>query len=216
MEEQWKPVVGFEGLYEVSDQGRVRSTPREVRFRRKNRASYIKLKAGTILKNCVTHHGYARVGLTNVAKDGYAKVHTKVVHKLVMEAFVGPSHKGIEIDHLNRNKMDARLCNLEYVTKRENINRGLSGRLKYNKSCSLSGVKVCRKSGKYISRKTWTLNCKTEHFHLGTYDTPEEAHAAYLSTTYEQAVLLKAERDKDPTGAFGRLNWNRGKPSIKI
>jgi len=158
--------------------------------------------------------GYACVELHDIRVNVDGKKISKKVHILVMEAFIGVRSNGYHIDHINGNKMDARLCNLEYVTPRENYARGRAGDQRPNKSCNLRGVRKCKKSGKYIAGKAWGRNGKTERYHLGTYETPEEAHEAYMNTTYEQAKAMKEERANDPLRAFGRINWkleNKGK-----
>lgn len=101
--ELWRAVVGYEGFYEVSDQGRVRSVPR-----RKTR--------GRILKQILSTTGYPQVTLS---KESVAR--PKKVHLLVMAAFVGPRPEGLEIRHLSGIKTDNRVINLQYGTHSENM-----------------------------------------------------------------------------------------------
>ena len=110
-EEVWRDVKGYEGLYQVSNMGRVKSLGRKDRFGR-----VIKER---ILEPAVTHNGYLRVGLH---VDGKRKMLR--VHRLVCEAFhENPDNKS-EVNHVNENKTDNRACNLEWSTRRENINHG--------------------------------------------------------------------------------------------
>jgi hypothetical protein len=102
-EEQWRPVVGYEGLYEVSDQGRVRTT------RRKGSAGGLR----KLHTNKAT--GYVALGL---CREG--QMATKTVHNLVMEAFIGPCPEGQEIRHLDGNPANPQLDNLAYGTSYEN------------------------------------------------------------------------------------------------
>ena len=95
--EKWLPVVYFEGLYEVSDLGRVRSV-------RRNRL--MKLEGVK---------GYRRVMLS---VDGVTARH--FVHAMVMRAFVGPCPPGHEINHKRGDRSDNRLSMLEYVTPSQN------------------------------------------------------------------------------------------------
>lgn len=97
MNEEWKDIPNYEGLYQVSNLGRVRSKRR-------------------ILKPYVTKRGYCRVGLTRNSKTKHY-----MVHKLVMHSFIG--EKYMPIDHIDCDKTNNKLENLEYVTTRENCIR---------------------------------------------------------------------------------------------
>ena len=110
-EEVWRDVKGYEGLYQVSNMGRVKSLERKDRFGR-----VIKER---ILEPAVTHNGYLRVGLH---VDGKRKMLR--VHRLVCEAFhENPDNKS-EVNHVNEDKTDNRACNLEWSTRTENCNHG--------------------------------------------------------------------------------------------
>lgn len=102
-QEEWKPVVGYENNYEVSNLGRVRS-----QSRRGTR--------GGILKPSPDIWGYLYVGL---CKNGEKE--TCQVHQLVMESFVGRCPDGCEVDHIDWNPSNNRLDNLSYQPK--GINR---------------------------------------------------------------------------------------------
>ena len=105
MSENWKAVVGYEGLYEVSDQGRVRSLARKG------------VRQTRILKATPNNTGYPVVGLY---KHKTRKIYT--VHSLVMGSFVGPRPQGTEVCHANHDKADPRLLNLRYDTHLANMN----------------------------------------------------------------------------------------------
>jgi hypothetical protein len=111
--ECWKPVVGYEGLYEVSDGGEVRGKDREIKTNiRFNKKRIIK---GKILKKRVGTKGYFSVDL---CKEG--KVSKTNIHRIVAEAFIpNPEHKKV-VNHINGNKQDNRVSNLEWVTYQEN------------------------------------------------------------------------------------------------
>lgn len=98
----WRPVVGYPN-YEVSDDGQVRSRPRE-RTR------------GGVLKAARNRRGYWYVTLCREQDR-----HRMRVHQLVAEAFIGPRPPGQDVRHLDDNKDDNRPGNLAYGTRRENL-----------------------------------------------------------------------------------------------
>lgn len=104
--ERWLPVVGYEGLYEVSDLGRVKSLGRQVTRRR------IKER---MLKQPPDRSGYPHV---NLWKDGKPESH--YVHHLVLAAHVGPCPDGMERRHLDGDPGNSALSNLAYGTSSEN------------------------------------------------------------------------------------------------
>ena len=108
-EEVWKPVVGYEMWYEVSNQGRVRRS-----------VTITNTWAGRILHPRIHPVGYVAVFLcvANMTR-------TMTVHKLVVEAFIGPILEGMQVNHKNGKKGDNRLENLEIVTPAENIHHAL-------------------------------------------------------------------------------------------
>ncbi len=98
MTELWQPVQGYEGLYEVSDQGRVRT-----------------VATGLIRKTPVGVRGYPTVDLKN---KGHRKTFT--VHTLVLTAFVGPRPHKMECRHLDGDRENSNLSNLRWGTSSEN------------------------------------------------------------------------------------------------
>lgn len=109
--ETWRPVVGYEDLYEVSDQGRVRSLDR-VFVRTNGVPQSVK---GRVLKPGTDKDGYRTVALSRGGKAT-----TRRIHRLVLSAFVGPCPTGQEVRHLNGVPGDNRLSNLAYGTSSEN------------------------------------------------------------------------------------------------
>lgn len=100
---EWRPVVGYESNYHVSDDGRVKSLPRNT-------------TPGGLLRAAVSKNpGYPEVSLWLKGKS-----RTHKVHQLVAAAFFGPRPEGAEIRHLNGDRTDCRLGNLLYGTRAEN------------------------------------------------------------------------------------------------
>lgn len=104
--EKFKDIPGYEGLYQVSDYGAVRS-----------------MKFGKVkyLKNKKDRDGYDIIGLY---RDGKPKQFS--VHRLVWETFNGKITDGMEIDHINTIRDDNRLSNLRVVTSKENSNNPIT------------------------------------------------------------------------------------------
>ena len=113
--EIWKPISRYEGFYEVSDKGRIRSLDRLV----KGRVGNERLFPGKLLKLETTYQGYKRVRLS---REGKTKRFT--VHSLVAQEFIGDYPEGLVINHIDENKANNRVENLEYVTQKENVNHG--------------------------------------------------------------------------------------------
>lgn len=109
--ETWKPVVGYEGLYEVSDQGRVRRIPAMIETVRGPRPT-----PGRILKLGEHRDGYKKVVLSKSHRT-----RTWNVHRLVARAFLGPCPDDLVVCHINGNPSDNRPSNLRYGTASENV-----------------------------------------------------------------------------------------------
>lgn len=114
--ERWLPIPGFEGKYEVSDYGRVRSLDRIVPHKRST--ARIAMRRGKILApGRSSKYGHLKVKLGTGSKADQRSYH---VHQLVLRAFVGPMSDGMEVRHLNGIASDNRLSNLVYGTRKEN------------------------------------------------------------------------------------------------
>lgn len=118
--EIWKDIEGYEGLYQVSNLGRVRSLDRVVQ-----RSSYCsnaqERRKGRILKISHMPTGY---GFCSLSKDNTQE--TKLIHRLVAEAFMQNLNNYPCINHRNEDKTDNRVENLEWCTQKYNVNYGTS------------------------------------------------------------------------------------------
>ena len=129
--EIWKDIPNYEGLYQISNLGRVKSLER---FRKGKNGSLSSVKE-KILKPGILNSGYYIIGLT---KQSILKFY--YVHRLVWESFNGSIPEGYEINHLDEIPSNNRLSNLSLVTHKENINYGTrterSTKKRINGKCS--------------------------------------------------------------------------------
>lgn len=145
--ETWKDIAGYEGLYQISTSGRVRSLGNNG-------------KKPRIMVQEITIWGYCRVRLY----DAQHRSKHYAVHRLVAAAFIGDC-EGYDINHKNEIKTDNRLENLEIVTRRENCNYGTRNQ------------RVSRKHLKsdYIKRNKVAMCDKKTHEVLRTFSSCLEA-----------------------------------------
>ena len=118
-DEVWKDIPGYEGLYQVSNLGRVKSMSRQKKHSY-NSVAQLKEKILTPINIC----GYHRVILR---KNN--KAHNKFIHRLVAEAFIDNINNYNEVNHKDENKTNNRVDNLEWCSHKYNINYG-SGNIK--------------------------------------------------------------------------------------
>ena len=116
MEEIWKDIKGYEGCYQVSNLGRVKSLERDIHYEN----GTIKHRKERIMKP-QNLRGYNGI---NLYKENTYKV--VLVHRLVADAFMQPFEGKTEIDHINTIRSDNRVENLRWVTRKENQNNYLT------------------------------------------------------------------------------------------
>lgn len=114
MIENWKTIEGFDGYYEVSDQGRIRSLDRTILRHYKRYDKWVTWR-GRIMALHLRRDGYPIVDLYKGHKR-----YEYAVHRLVAMAFVPNPNNRPEVDHINTIRTDARACNLRWVNRSEN------------------------------------------------------------------------------------------------
>lgn len=156
MEEIWKDIPEYEGYYQVSNLGNIKSLERIILS---SKGVKIPIKE-RILKKGSSGSGYKNAFLCK--KDTQKTI---VIHKLVTLAFLGERIIGMTVDHINGVKTDNRLENLEYVTHRENIHRY---RKTKNRELPIGVIQSGIKFASYII-------VSKNKYRLGAYNTIKEA-----------------------------------------
>ena len=169
--EIWKDVIGYEGLYQVSNLGRIKSLPKQWLA---GRTGHIVTRKEKILKPVLSHNGYKFIGFWNQTN----KRHNRFVHQVVAESFLGHIRcgMGLVIDHINDNKLDNRVENLQIVTPRYNVCKTQG---KY--SSKYKGVCYNKKNKNYMS----SIKINKKQIYLGSFKTEEEAVLIYEKALYE-------------------------------
>lgn len=115
-QEKWLPVKGYEGFYEVSNMGNVRSVDRRCNGKRQGSSKMCK---GKVLNQITNYQGYKRVNLSvNQNRKAF------FVHRLVADAFVENPNKFRFVNHKDENKGNNKSENLEWCTCVYNVNYG--------------------------------------------------------------------------------------------
>ena len=163
-----KNVIGYEGVYAVSEEGRVFNLKRGVEITPHDIGGYL----------CV------KLRIDN-------KIKNYRVHRLVFEAFKGRIISNLVIDHIDGDKHNNHISNLRQISSRENTNIGILAARKNNLPI---GVRYYKKNNKYGA----SISIENENFYLGIYDTPEEAHKVYLNAfrCWRDNKIKPTKRDK--------------------
>lgn len=113
----WKPVAGYEGFYEISDLGQVKSLARVIEVVRRSAIVRQRIRE-RLMKLSADRDGYLQVTLS---RDG--AVEFRKVHHLVLSAFVGPRPDGLEAAHLDNNPANNRVANLAWIDHQSNLDQ---------------------------------------------------------------------------------------------
>lgn len=149
--ETWKPVLRYEGLYEVSDKGNVRSLARVDAAGRR--------RAGRMMKQKTSRQGYRAVGLTYPGEP--TRFH--LIHRLVLEAFDGPAPKGTVACHWDDVPGNNSLPNLRWDSPSANYDDAVrNGR---RSSVNADGVRLCKRGHELrhpnlVEKRDGTRRCR--------------------------------------------------------
>ena len=161
--EVWKDVPGYEGLYQVSDQGRVKSVGRIVYYS----DGRVYNKNSRILSNSNAGGGYTKSTLYMNEKRVILKT-----HQLVAMAFLNhiPCGHKIVVDHIDNDKKNNKLNNLQLITARENISKD-----KKNKTSKYTGVHWSKQNKKWVA----AIRIDGKQTYLGQSDCELESSKMY-------------------------------------
>lgn len=164
MEEVWKDINGYEGLYQISNLGNIRSLTRTIKWMGKN-----KTENGRMMKPVKSGCGYKYISLSKENKRTSYRVHL-----LVWDAFGNQPRNGriLQVDHIDNDKMNNSIENLRLLNNRDNASKG---KLLKEKSSQYTGVCLHKPTQKWGARIQVDGNYK----HLGLFYTQIQASLAY-------------------------------------
>lgn len=170
IEEIWKPVQGYEGAYEASNLGNVRSLNRVIHYQNGSTRN----RKGKVLKPHIDTSGYAVVYL---AVSGHQSA--KFVHTLVAKCFLPNDDPTLEVNHKDGNKSNNCVENLEWCTHRENIlhafQTGLHGKplTEHMKAIAKKGARVS------ASRSSIPVICETDGLAFASQNSADRYYGYY-------------------------------------
>jgi hypothetical protein len=172
IQEIWKEIPGYEGHYQVSNLGRVKS----IKF---NKEKIMSIHQGN-------KHGYYTVGLRNGSRKSY------LVSRLVAYAFLGLELNNIQkiVDHIDNNPLNNNLCNLQIVNQRENASKKI-----HQTSSKYIGVSWIKRDSIWYSH----IRVNNKKINLGSFNTEEQAHQAYLDALEKYNLENKYSKRKKET-----------------
>ena len=157
MNEEWKDIEGYEGLYQVSNKGRVKVLPHLV-----HRGFYTCTCQEKILTPRKKNNGYLFVGLSKGSKKSQKQ---KYIHRLVASAFIENTLSKKEVDHIDGNRQNNNVENLRWVSRIENVRNPNT----IHKSKSIVAIECWTKQGVYVGRfNTMTLASRETGVPLST------------------------------------------------
>lgn len=199
--EVWRPVKGYEGLYEVSSIGNVRSLDRHSMFG--NRYCLFK---GKPLKAYLTPKGYLSATLFKNDKGKHY-----FIHRLVAEAFIPNPNNLPYIDHINIVRDDNRVENLRWCTHKENMNNPLTRKYANikNRSKEVNEKRLATK------RKNQSYRCEIPVYYIdedGTKRIFKSMHEAQRQTHIPESYISRSIAKKMPIS--GRQWYKEEKTTV--
>lgn len=180
IQEKWKDISDYEGIYQISNYGRVRS----LLIWDVNYKNFVKRNKPKILMPTDNGNGYL---IINLSKDRKRK--SKYIHRLVAQEFIRKPLKNEVVNHKDYNKKNNRVDNLEWCTQKENISYSVINMYKQH------GTKPPKTTGEKYIRKKWnSYELSIGKKYIGNYKTLEEA---------------KNVREKVVMQIYGSVNYSK-------
>ena len=177
-DEIWKDAKNFEGYYQVSNYGRIKTIPRKVKAGTGHRIVKSKIKTPLI-----SGDGYL---ISRLYKNN--REYCVQVHQLVAFSFIGDyPHEDSVIDHIDFDKTNARLDNLRFISNRENVIRSIN---RAEKKAPL-GVYLIPAGRGRLKNNRWASSVKANNikYYLGCFETAELASQAYQQKIAELGLI---------------------------
>lgn len=173
--EIWKPIEGYDGIYEISNLGRVKSMKRYANNTGMHNKILLKEK---ILNPCKSGSGRQYLSIV-LSKQSIRK--TYLVHILVGITFLGYTpNRNTVLDHIDNNQFNNRLDNLQIISQRKNASKDKTGY-----SSKYTGVFWNKSNNKWRSK----IYYNGKHIHLGYFKSEKEAAKAYCNKLKELTKL---------------------------
>jgi hypothetical protein len=205
--EIWKDITGYNGFYQVSNLGSVKSLSR---LNDNGKRKYISKER--ILKPGKDSYGYYQVGLCKNGKQKSMKVHV-----LVAMEFLGHTPDGTHRmvpDHINDIKTDNRAENLQLITGRQNVAKS---RFNMKKSSKYTGVYWHKQNNKWVAH----IAIEGKRNHLGLFENELDAHEAYqkalkMYNDGDLSFIKIRKKSSQYKGVSWKKDMNKWVAQIKI
>ena len=192
-QEIWRPVVGYEGVYEVSNKGRIKSLERIVNT--KNR----KIHKRESIRNLKIHDGYYYITL---AKN--SKRETLAVHRIVAMAFLDKPNGKNHIDHINTNRLDNRVENLKWCTRLENARNPITRQNVILAHKNESYLKKAQMAKTILGKAKIVYKYSVENKYIESYESISNAARSIRNTNFKSAkARISLVLDKENNVAYG-------------